>query len=418
MPWWMLSALMVNWRSDVNTPLRLNGRTIRSASTPSIESRSTMPFGWATIQPKRTPLATRSARASWPVAQARLTASARIACRSAVISRASSSTSPAPVRAIVCRSLENEGSVLSNCALSKPSETKTLATSSPDPPSIGSLWQPKQEFESGPLVRLKGGLTPVLRRVGMIACVAFGRPAPSTVVNFALNNSRPRSMRAGGAEAPAAAIAAKSKCDPGVKTRSSQLPPNAAPAATTPANAPNAATTPWRFMSLAPRRRNGASLTPLCHVPASARKPNRFARGRSTSESELRFSALIAKDRCNKDGYGVKPPHFEGHRSGGRRQRGDPRPRFAWPRRRTRRHRAKGAGNDRPVRLPAVGGGGGTRAQTCDAVRLHHARGVQRLHADDPRQCSRDVRLAREPPRERGIDRGRRVQPASAHGNA
>ncbi len=70
----------------------------------------------------------------------------------------------------------------------------------------GSLWQPKQEFESGPLVRLNGGLTPFLRLVGMIAWVAFGRPAPSTVVNFALNSSRPRSMRAGRADGPAAAI--------------------------------------------------------------------------------------------------------------------------------------------------------------------------------------------------------------------
>ena len=103
--------------------------------------------------------------------------------------------------------------MLSNWALSNPSETKTLATSSPEPPSTGSLWQPKQEFESGPLVRLKGGLTPLLRLVGMIACVAFGRPAPSTVVNFALNNSRPRSMRAGSAEGPAAATESKSTCD-------------------------------------------------------------------------------------------------------------------------------------------------------------------------------------------------------------
>ena len=70
----------------------------------------------------------------------------------------------------------------------------------------GSLWQPKQEFESGPLVRLNDGLTPFLRLVGMIACVAFGRPAPSTVVNFALNSSRPRSIRAGRADGPAAAI--------------------------------------------------------------------------------------------------------------------------------------------------------------------------------------------------------------------
>ena len=89
-----------------------------------------MPSGWATIEPNRTPLVTRSARASLPLAQASAIAAARIACRSAVISRASSSTRPAPISAIVCRSLENDGSVESNCALSKPSETNTLATSS------------------------------------------------------------------------------------------------------------------------------------------------------------------------------------------------------------------------------------------------------------------------------------------------
>ncbi len=98
---------------------------------------------------------------------------------------------------MVWRSLENEGSTLSNWALSKPSETNTLATSSPAPPSTGSLWQPKQELESGPLVRVNGGLTPLLRLVGMIAWVAFGRPAPSAVVNFALNKSRPLSIEGG-----------------------------------------------------------------------------------------------------------------------------------------------------------------------------------------------------------------------------
>src|SRR5271166_990337 len=119
-------------------------------------------------------------------------------------------TRGAPISAMVCRSLENEGSMVSNCALSNPSDTKTLATSSREPPSIGSLWQPKQEFESGPLVRLNGGLTPLLRLVGMIACVALGRPAPSAVVNFALNKMRPRSTSAGSADDPAAATASKS----------------------------------------------------------------------------------------------------------------------------------------------------------------------------------------------------------------
>ena len=196
---------MVNWRSEVNTPLRLNGLTMRSESTPSMASRSTMPSGCATIEPNRTPFDTRSTRASLPVAQASAIAEARIACKSAVISRARSSTSPAPMSAIVRRSLEKDGSMVSNWALSNPSDTKTLATSSPAPPTTGSLWQPKQEFESGPLVRLNGGLTPFLTLVGTIAWVAFGRPAPSTVVNFALNSSRPRSIRAGKADGPAAA---------------------------------------------------------------------------------------------------------------------------------------------------------------------------------------------------------------------
>ena len=134
-------------------------------------------------------------------------------CRSAVISRASNSTRPAPISAIVCRSLENEGSVESNCALSKPSETKTSVTKSPEPPTTGSLWQPAQELKSGPLVRVNAGLTPLLRLVGTIACVAFGRPAPSSVVNLALNRSRPRSISAGSADGPAAAMASKSRCD-------------------------------------------------------------------------------------------------------------------------------------------------------------------------------------------------------------
>ena len=70
-----------------------------------------MPSGCAVTKPNRTPLLTRSARTSWPLARACLTASARSPWRSAVISRASSSTSPAPISATVCRSLENEGSV-------------------------------------------------------------------------------------------------------------------------------------------------------------------------------------------------------------------------------------------------------------------------------------------------------------------
>ena len=103
---------MVNWRSEVNTPLRLNGRTIRSASTPSTASRSTMPSGWASSAAEAHALAheigAHVLRRSRAPAR---TACDALACKSAVISRASSSTSPAPISAIVWRSLENEGSI-------------------------------------------------------------------------------------------------------------------------------------------------------------------------------------------------------------------------------------------------------------------------------------------------------------------
>ena len=235
---------MVNWRSEVKTPLRLNGRTIRSASTPSIPSRSTMPSQCAVIAPNRTPLVTRSARTSWPLARLCATATARSACRSAVISRASNSTSPSPINGVVWRSLENEGSTESNCALSNPSETNTSVTKSPEPPTTGSLWQPAQEFESGPLVRVNAGLTPLLRLVGTIACVAFGRPAPSSVVNLALKSVLPRAISAGSTEAPSEAIASKSRWES--NTRSSQEFPAAALATPKPANTPNKIHNPRR----------------------------------------------------------------------------------------------------------------------------------------------------------------------------
>ena len=214
-------ALIENWRSEVKTPLRLNGRRIRSASTPSIRSSSTMPSGLAVRVPKRTPLLTRSTSHTFPVSHACRTAWARKPCKSPVISRASNSTSPAPINGVVWRSLENVGSTVSNSALSKPSDTKASATKSPAPPIMGSLWQPAQELASGPLVRVKAGLAPRFRLVGRIACVALGRPAPSAVVNLALNKILPRSISAGIASAPARATVSKSTWL--VKTFSSQL---------------------------------------------------------------------------------------------------------------------------------------------------------------------------------------------------
>ena len=140
------------------------------------------------------------------------------------------------------------------------------------------MWQPKQEFESGPLVRLNGGLTPFLRLVGMIACVAIGRPAPSAVVNFALNSWRPRAMSAGRADGPAAAIVLKSRWEPSGKTRSSQLPPDAeAPMNKTDAAHRATGTPKSRFMVLPSpfvqkRRRARAIRRHHSHVEGARRK--------------------------------------------------------------------------------------------------------------------------------------------------
>ena len=249
---------MVNWRSDVNTPLRLNGLTMRSESTPSMASRSTMPSGMGDDRAEPYALGHQVGSAR-PCPSRRLPRSPRRGSPAGRRSSRAPEARPGPrpsARSCAARS-RTRG------RWSRTGRSRTLPTRThwrhrrPSRRSTGSLWQPKQEFESGPLVRLNGGLTPFLRLVGMIACVAFGRPAPSTVVNFALNSTRPRSMRAGRADGPAAAIALKSRCEPGSKTRSSQLPPNATPAAAR--AAPNAKTTPGlRFISLAPRRPRAA----------------------------------------------------------------------------------------------------------------------------------------------------------------
>ena len=179
---------MVNWRSEVNTPLRLNGRRMRSASTPSMRSRSTMPSGCAE---NRTEAHAFRHEVGAHVLAARAGALDGVV-RARLQDRRSSrapAVRPGPrpsARSYGARSKNDGIGRLSNSALSNPSETKTLATKSPEPPGIGSLWQPEQELESGPLGRVNAGLVPSLRLVGMIACVAFGRPAPSAVGELGL----------------------------------------------------------------------------------------------------------------------------------------------------------------------------------------------------------------------------------------
>ena len=118
----------------------------------------------------------------------------------------------------------------SNCALSNPSDTNTLATSSPAPPSIGSLWQPKQEFESGPLVRLNGGLTPFLT---LGRDDRLRRLRPSGAVDggeFRLEQLAPALDEGGQSRRPGGGDRVEIEMGAGGKTRSSQLPPDAAPA--------------------------------------------------------------------------------------------------------------------------------------------------------------------------------------------
>ena len=72
--------------------------------------------------------------------------------------------------------------------------TDTLATKSPPPPGNGVLWQPAQEFESGPEIRFipRGNTNgSMLSESTAPVPLVCGRPAPSCRVHFALNSTSP-----------------------------------------------------------------------------------------------------------------------------------------------------------------------------------------------------------------------------------
>src|SRR5215470_7119244 len=133
-------------------------------------------------------------------------------CRSAVICRASISMNPEPNIPMVFRELAIDwrfvgrpSSSISpfvkipssslNVAKSKRCpRTKTLSTMSPPPPTLGLLWQPEQEFVSGPETRLKFlGKLSGSEGSDNGAPVPFvsGRPAPSWLVHMASNSCLP-----------------------------------------------------------------------------------------------------------------------------------------------------------------------------------------------------------------------------------
>ena len=215
-PWWWFMALFVNSRSETTTPFWWKGRTTRSAFTPATALVSNVPSGLAVSAPKPTPLVASARLIGKPAVWAWASASARIACRSRVISRAKSSMKPAPNMPSVLRSLATWSRKWS----SKPSpaspskftngkrwpSTNTLATLSPPPPRRGTLWQPAHELASGAEIRLKFSGKPRSGRATPVPVVS-GRPAPSSSLKFAAKSASPAAISSSTATCPASTAA-------------------------------------------------------------------------------------------------------------------------------------------------------------------------------------------------------------------
>ena len=141
-------AFTANSRSETIVPFCMNGLTIRSVSTPSSSSMPMVPSGRAVILPNPTPFDHSSIVTSPPLFDASRLASSRVACRSDVISRASSSITPDPNRPSDVRSFPTVFSVcdfipspslpskLTNA--SRSASTNTLVALSPPPPIRGT----------------------------------------------------------------------------------------------------------------------------------------------------------------------------------------------------------------------------------------------------------------------------------------
>ena len=267
---------MVNCRSEVNTPLRLNGRTMRSASTPSTESRSTMPSGWATIQPNRTPLLTRSARTSSPEAQARLT---RVGANRL------------QVRGHFARQQLDEPCAHQGDRMALARERGI------DGVELGAF-EPLRDEDVGDVVAGAAFDRIVVAAEAGVRIGAAG--SAEGRIDAALASGRDdrlRRLRPAGAvrggelrlEQFAPALDEGGQCGGAgggdrveieVRRKDALIPAAAGGGACRhdTANAPSAAATPkLRFMSLAPRCRNRGSHSPLCHVPGDRRKRIRSA---------------------------------------------------------------------------------------------------------------------------------------------
>src|SRR5258708_19424996 len=136
----------------------------------------------------------------------------RMACKSAVISRASNSMNPDPCIATVFRPfamlcsvtklpasslapLVGIGSEWSKVEKSNRwPKTNTRVPNSPPPPTTGLLWHPKQEFMSGAEMRLKlrGNSKGLLgSETAAPVPLVSGRPPPSSIVQFAVKSDLP-----------------------------------------------------------------------------------------------------------------------------------------------------------------------------------------------------------------------------------
>ncbi len=175
---------------------------IRLVSTPSTFEVSTVLFGFAVIWPKFTPLVSRRFVIFPPELFASAIAAARIASRSAVISRASISIAPEPFMPSVLRSFENSAETESVTGSRFCASTNTLATNPPAPPIVGWLWQSAQDVESVPEVRMKPGSCKGSRLVGAPLPVAAGRPWPSSLVQRAAKMDSPISSNSLNSIAP------------------------------------------------------------------------------------------------------------------------------------------------------------------------------------------------------------------------
>ena len=234
---------MVNWRSDVNTPLRLNGRTMRSASTPSTgrdrrcrRVRLQRAEAHALGDEIGLDVLSACARLSHGRVALGLEVGGHFARQQFDEARAHQRDRMAlagegGIGGVELRALETFGDESVGDGVAGAAEHGLVMAT-----GAGIGVRPAEARERGIDAELALGGDDRLRRL---------RPSrAAAVVNLAWNSSRPRAIRPGMAEAPAAATASKSTWL--VNTRSSQLPASTEPAVAVSASA--RAKPPKRFL--------------------------------------------------------------------------------------------------------------------------------------------------------------------------